>query len=96
MAHKMKIAFGAASAVALTAALGAGLNSLGLIGDVEIDPRDAHCEIKADAKYPVRIVNSEGLVLHEGGPKRFEMDAEKGTCLYRHNSGDGFIYKMKP
>lgn len=77
-------------------ALAAGIAGCELLGDVEVDVRSAFCEVNQDAQYPVRIIHTEtGNVLHEGGFKRFEMDNEKGTCLYRHNSGDGFIYKMK-
>lgn len=93
MTATKKIIAGTASAFALVA----GLHACGLIGDTEVDIRDAFCEVNNEAKYPVRIIDSEdGSVLKEGGFKRFEMDYEKGTCLYRHNSGDGFIYKMKP
>lgn len=93
MTKTTKIIAGTASAFALVA----GLHACGLIGDVEVDVRDAFCEVNNEAKYPVRIISTEdGHVLKEGGFKRFEMDYENRTCLYRHNSGDGFIYKMKP
>src|SRR5690554_1325075 len=76
--------------------LAAGMTGCGLLFDTEVDISRAFCEISEGAKYPVRIVDTEeGYILHEGGYKRFEIDEEKRTCLYRHNSGDGFIYKMK-
>lgn len=93
MTPAKKIIAGTASAFALVA----GLNACGLIGDTEVDVRDAFCQVNTEAKYPVRIISTEeGHVLREGGFKRFEMDYEKGTCLYREKSGDAFIYKMKP
>lgn len=93
MTSTKKIVAGTASAFALVATM----HGCGLLGDTEIDLRDAFCEVNAEAKYPVRIISTEeGHVLREGGYKRFEMDYDKGTCLYRENSGDGFIYKMKP
>lgn len=93
MTPAQKIFAGTASAFALAA----GLHACGLIGDVEVDVRKAFCEVKEDAKYPVRIIDAEdGSILREGGFKRFEMDDEKRTCLYREKSGDGFIYQMKP
>ncbi|MGZ9097224.1 MAG: hypothetical protein ACXW30_02880 [Micavibrio sp.] len=82
------------AAVATSFALAAGL---GGCGDVEVAAEHAYCEIKPDAKYPVRIIDAdEGHIIHEGGYKRFDMDAEKRTCTYVHNSGDAFVYQMKP
>lgn len=82
------------AAAATSLALATGLAAC---GDVEITAGRAYCEIKPEARYPVRIVDAdEGYIIHEGGYKRFEIDAEKRTCTYVHNSGDAFVYRMKP
>ncbi len=82
----------ATAATSLTLAAG-----LAGCGDVQVGADYAYCDIKPDAKYPVRIVDTaEGHIIREGGYKRFEIDNEKRTCTYIHNSGDAFVYQMKP
>lgn len=80
--------------IASSFALAVGLTGC---GDAHISPEQAYCEFDDSAKYPVRIVDAqENYIIHEGGYKRFEIDEKAGTCTYRHNSGDGFVYSMKP
>lgn len=89
MSTKSKLA-----TIASSFALAVGLSGC---GDVKVSAEHAQCEFDDTAKYPVRIVDTqEGHIIREGGYKRFEIDAEAKTCTYRHNSGDGFVYSMKP
>ena len=84
--HKLA---GAASILALAFGLSAC--------DVNVDLDKAYCDIDDGAKYPVRVIDAkDGSIIREGGYKRFDIDHAARTCTYMENSGDAFVYKMKP
>ena len=62
----------------------------------DISVSDYHCVTDQPGRYPVKILASDnGAVFREGGVKRFDIDAQAGTCKYTDKSGDTMVFHMK-